>query len=125
MKKVLMIVVLLLMAGCINLPTKEELANADYGPCPEQYETIIKDYMEYVLFDSDSAKYKFGSVPYKGWMPVWDKSKPNSPFMKDAYGWIVRFSINAKNRMGAYVGYKAHLCIIKNDKIIDYQQVYE
>lgn len=45
--KVTMFVLLILIAGCATPPpTKEEIANLDYGSCPTGYEEQIKSHFK-------------------------------------------------------------------------------
>ena len=87
---------LALLSGCGTL-TPDQMANADYGPEPTEYETTITTYMERRLFDPYSAVYRFGQ-PRKGYAYV------NGTIWAPEFGWIVEAEINGKNRMGGYVG---------------------
>jgi hypothetical protein len=103
-------------AGCIPMmqemmaapmPTKEQALSADYGPYPDNYEQIVKDYFSKFLFDPYSAVYTFGTIE-RGY----DRSN------KLEFGWIVCGTINAKNRMGGYVGAKDYSVMIRYNQVI-------
>lgn len=96
------------LCGCVSNPTLSEVNNADYGPMPskELYEGKIRSYQESNLKDPDSAKYNF-SEPHKGWCKF--NGEVN-------YGWIVDYTLNAKNSYGGYVGAKPQFSFIKNTK---------
>jgi hypothetical protein len=82
---------LLLMAGCATAPTQQELAEADYGSYPSDYEQIIKNYMFTVLKDPESARYQFLNAPKTAW---------SSGFGEKKFGYVVCAYINAKNSFG-------------------------
>lgn len=95
--------------GCATAPppTREQLANADYGDPPSNHEELIKSFLSASLIDPYSAMYTFDH-PVKGWTKA----------AGEAYGWVVCGSLNAKNRFGGYVGAKPFYVMIKNNKII-------
>ncbi|MGP9420775.1 hypothetical protein ACT3RT_17475 [Ewingella sp. AOP9-I1-14] len=107
MKKILLVIAVSFLAGCVSNPNPVEVSNADYGvkPSKELYELKIKSYQEERLKDPDSAKYHFGE-PHKGWC------KFNGMVN---YGWIIDYSLNAKNSYGGYVGAKPQFAFIKNE----------
>lgn len=106
MKKLLCLISLSVLAGCVSNPTAMEINNGDYGAVPnkELYEAKIKSYQEARLKDPDSAKYRF-SEPHKGWCKF--DGKVN-------YGWIIDYTLNAKNSYGGYVGQKPQFAFVKN-----------
>ena len=117
MKKRGMIIIsgllLLFLSGCATMPTQKELSALDYGPpLTINYQTVIKDHFEEVLFDPYSAHYKF-ETPQR----YWYKEPPL--FGNKLYaGYMVFVGVNAKNRMGGYVGMKRHGFLFKNNQII-------
>jgi hypothetical protein len=96
-----------LLAGCATKPTNQEMASADYGPYPGGYEQIIKSYMQSVLKDPDSARYRFKNSPTK----AWDGTGGTK------YGYVVCVLINSKNSFGGYVGDRMTYFIINNDRV--------
>ena len=110
MKKSLVLFALIaLVSGCATPPTQEELASADYGQYPSDYEQIIKGYMQATLKDPDSARYQFLNPPKTGW----------NGFGGKKFGYIVCAYINAKNSYGGYVGNRMSYFMIKNGRVID------
>ncbi len=83
------------LAGCglHATPTAQQLADADYGPPPENYEELVRGAFSTVLFDPYSAVYQF-IPPSQGWF---------SQYSAIQFGWRVCGTVNAKNRFGAYV----------------------
>lgn len=104
--------VAILLAGCASKPTPQDLASADYGTYPSDYEEIVKKYMDMRLKDPDSARYEFINSPKTGWNS-WGGRK---------YGYIVCALVNAKNSYGGYTGSQIYYFMIKNGRVIDSQE---
>jgi hypothetical protein len=105
-----------LFSGCATLakaPTDEEIFAADYGPKPEHPQETIKDYFKFKLYDPTSALWDF-SIPKTGWR--------SSTLQSPIYGWRVFTRINAKNRLGAYVGWDTYVFLLRGDEIVDAQR---
>ena len=95
------LLILSVFIGCASAPTAEDIKSADYGPHPDNYEQIIKDYFSTKLFDPYTAKYTFTN-PRKGYNRLGGLK----------YGWYVCGTVNAKNRFGGYVGAKPFYVLI-------------
>lgn len=111
---------ILLLAGCATMPTQQEIANLDYGALLTiDYESVIKDYFEKVLFDPYSAHYNF-DYPQTYWLK-------QPPLLGGGIyaGYMVFVSVNAKNRMGGYVGMKEYGFLFKNNQTIKILQPEE
>src|SRR2546430_16688295 len=52
-----------LTGGCKSPPTQSEMAAYDYGPRPESYEKLIRDYLWPKLLDPGSAIVEFKAGP--------------------------------------------------------------
>ena len=90
------------------------IANANYGPVPENAEQLVKDFMSNTLKDPFTAQYQFRGLPYKAYIRV-------APIMggKPAkFGYIQEAMINAKNSYGAYVGWKPYRVFIADGQAI-------
>lgn len=103
----------LLLSGCLSAPPQKEIANADFGKYPSNYESTIEHYMRQFLKDPDSVKYEYVIYPRKSWY-VGGLLGPSGT----SYGYAVCAKINAKNSFGGYTGSKIHYFLIKNDRII-------
>ena len=94
----LLVVVAGLMTGCVTSPTNSEV-KANCGECPANYQEQIKAHHEKTLYDPYSAKYQFSTpkIGYRtnGWLLGGE--------VRD-YGYWVAYTLNAKNRLGGYVG---------------------
>ena len=77
------------------------------GPFPEQYKERLFEQLDERLFDSESARFKWGSPPAL----MWGWQNPGG-IGRRYYGWGVCFKVNAKNRFGAYVGYTPFFALL-------------
>jgi hypothetical protein len=88
----------LFVVGCVQPPSTQELASADYGEYPQDYEEIIKRYNLTMLKDPGSAIYEAWRGPSSGWASgIGTGTK---------YGWRVCVLVNAKNGFGGYTGFE-------------------
>lgn len=118
LKHVFLIVLMLVTVGCTKAPPMSEQLSAYYGPYPSNYEQIIKDKMVTVLFDPYSAQYHFEGTPSSGYYA--------RPFgAKAEYGWYGTVYINAKNRMGGYVGATKYSYLIRDGKLIVFEENFQ
>ena len=105
-------VALALLAACQSpLPTREELAALDYGPRPEDYEKIARDYLRTRLVEPDFALIEFKAGP----APLYQK---DTVLRERQYGWAVCVMINDKDRRGAYEGFYAMVLYIREGKVV-------
>src|SRR5260221_9530201 len=86
------------VAGCQSQPlSREQLAALDYGPRPEGYEKIVRDYLRTRPTEPDFALVEFKAGP----APLYQK---DTGLREGQYGWAVWGMINAKAPSGAYEG---------------------
>jgi hypothetical protein len=111
--------VLFFLSGCATPPSQQQIASLDYGSPPHNHEATIKRYFDNVLFDPYSAHYDF-ELPQQYWV----KDAPLRGGKVHA-GYFVRVGVNAKNRMGGYVGKKVYGFIIKDERIIKVMDEFE
>lgn len=109
MKPILLLIALVTITACN--PTAQQIQSANYGPFPADRVEIIKNFMADRLVDPESARYSGFTTPYQGYV---------REFADIYWGWIVEVDINAKNRIGGYVGRKRYRFVIKNDRVINY-----
>ncbi len=103
-------VVALFLAGC-GKPSSEEIASLNYGPYPHNYERIVLAYMNQILKDPVSARYSEFSSPRQFYVGNFGKIR--------YHGWIVCFTVNAKNSYGAYAGSQPYFLLIRNGQVTD------
>ena len=102
----------LLITGCsTNPPTKEEREAVNYGPRPDNYELIVRDYLRNRLTDPTTAIIEFKAGPMQFYQ--------RDTVIRDLqFGWAVCVMINDKNTRGAYDGYRAGVYYIRNAKVV-------
>lgn len=88
--------------------------NADYGPYPKEYKSIIEKYLSRILKDPDSVKISKISKPRK-------EHEIDNQFTKSAtYGYSTCVWLNAKNSYGGYTGEKVYWFLIRNNYVSSY-----
>jgi hypothetical protein len=100
-----------LIAGFVT-STKAQPAPADtsrYGPYPTNYKEIVMKWLETQLLDAGSARIEWNGDP-----------KPADLGQKGQhlYGYLVNFTVNARNRFGTYTGKQAHGALIRDGEVI-------
>ena len=104
-------IVATLVAGCKNPPTQAEMATYNYGPRPDNFEKLIRDYLWPKLLDPGNAIVDF-------------KAGPRELFQQDTtlrplqYGWGVCVVIKDKNTKGAYDDPYPMVFFIRDGKIV-------
>ena len=100
------------LGGCdTSPPTKEQMESVNYGPKPDNFQDIIRDYLRPRLTDPTAA-----IVDYK--------AGPTQMYQKDAvvrdvqFGWAVCAMVNDKNTSGAYSGFYPAVYFIRNGKVV-------
>jgi len=83
-------------AGCKAPPTKEQTSSVDYGPKPESYETIIKEYMR-TRVNMQGVIFEFRGGP----KPLYQQDTVLRPLQ---YGWGVCVFVHDK-RASAFESY--------------------
>ena len=112
MKTIVIAAILIVLSGCVSLPSPQEAAAADYGPIPTNYEEIVKTFYGNMLKDPGSAQYRNISSPRQYWL--------GDRFTGAKYGYLVCVTLNGKNSYGAYVGFKTDGLLINNDSVVLY-----
>ncbi len=113
---VITLLVLLLPTGCVNSlqsgDWQPSMVGANFGPYPENYQTIVKHWYGQHLKNPDSAKFVEITTPKEDAIVV-------DPFMKKAaYGYSVCARVKAKNNFGRYSANQKLL--IREGKVIQY-----
>ena len=105
-------IALALLGGCSSPPlTREEIAALDYGPRPENYETIVRDYLRPRLSSPGFAVIELKAGP----APLYQKDT----FLRDRqYGWAVCVMINDRDPRGAYDGFYPMVVYIRGGKVV-------
>jgi hypothetical protein len=109
--KRLLLPIALLLAACNTQVTREEMATADYGPRPNNYQEEIRSYLSLRLTDPKDAIVEFRAGPQQ----LYNRG---TPVRGEQYGWGVCVWVNDKNKSGAYDGFYPMSFVIRNEKIV-------
>ena len=101
----------LALAACDTTVTKEEMATAEYGPAPVNYQDEIKSYLSLRLTDPKQAIVEFRNEPKQLY-------QRGTGIRGEQYGWGVCVWVNDKNKQGAYDGFYPMSFIMRNEKIV-------
>ena len=82
---------------------------ARYGPNPTYYKEIIMQWLNTQLIDPDSARIEWSGDP---------KPSDMGKGSEAVSGYLVNFTVNARNRFGAYTGKQKHSVLIRNGEVI-------
>jgi hypothetical protein len=82
---------------------------ARYGSYPSNYKEIIMQWLTKQLIDPDSAHVEWDGEPKPS-----DVGKDNEAVS----GYLVNFTVNARNRFGTYTGKQKHSVLIRNGEVI-------
>ncbi len=100
------------ITACNSLPDESQLAQEDYGTYPENYELTIKAWYNKTESHPTSIFINYITKPKRYWL---------ANKLGDAwYGYLVCVTIDSKNRLGAYSGFRRDAFIIKNDMVVKY-----
>ena len=80
-----------------------------YGPYPTNYKEIIVQWLNTQLIDPDSARIEWNEEP---------KPSDVGKGSEAVSGYLVNFTVNARNRFGAYTGKQKHSVLIRNGEVI-------
>jgi hypothetical protein len=101
--------ILFLVGSLLGQPAPSPEDAARYGQYPTDYKEIIMKWLDTQLVDAASARIEWTSEP-----KATDYEKNGQHFS----GYLVSFTVNARNRFGTYTGKQQHGAIIKNGEVI-------
>jgi len=96
------------LVGSLNAQTPSS-DTTRYGPYPTNYKQIIMQWLNKQLIDPDSARIEWNGEPKPS-----DVGKGGEAVS----GYLVNFTVNARNQFGAYTGKQKHSVLIRNGEII-------
>jgi hypothetical protein len=79
------------------------------GPFPKLYKEIVWAWMQGNLVDAESAKIEWQREP-----ACTDLGQNG----QHEIGWLVNFTVNSRNRFGAYTGKQQHGVLIRNGQVV-------
>jgi hypothetical protein len=82
---------------------------ARYGPYPTLYKEIVVHWLNKQLIDPDSARIEWNEEP---------KPSDVGKGSEAVSGYLVNFTVNARNRFGTYTGKQKHSVLIRNGEVI-------
>ncbi len=107
-----LITLVLLCAGPIALVAQKGAPpeSAVYGAYPANYQEILTAWINASLVSPQNLKVKWLSEPKPGELSVGKGQKVR--------GYLVDFSVNARNVFGAYTGAQKHTALIRDGQIV-------
>lgn len=83
--------------------------SAPYGPFPTNYKEIVTTWLETQLLDPTTARIEWTTEPKPA-----DLGKEG----QHVYGYLVLFTVNARNRFGSFTGKQKHGALIRDGQVI-------
>jgi len=83
--------------------------NAVYGAYPQNYQEIITAWLNQALLDPNSLIIKWKGEPRPGELTIQGRT---------ISGFLVDFTVNARNMFGAYTGAQKHTALIRDGKVV-------
>lgn len=111
---ILLISLFLFSCATIQPPSEEQFKSADYGSYPNNHEDLVKKFMSQLLYDPYSVVYSDWLAPKKGWY--------GSRGGDYEFGYYLCFKMNAKNKLGGFVGVSPFYVFVRNGSVIRYQK---
>lgn len=110
MKALLGLLALLAVFPLTDLAQTVPPVSAGYGAYPKDYQEIITAWLGFNLVDPKSVQLKWLSEPRPGEL--------NVAKGKEVSGFLVDFSVNARNIFGAYTGAQKHTALIRDGLVV-------
>src|SRR5215472_10473245 len=113
MKSLLSVSLICAAAVGMSFPSslKAQTPSADtarYGPYPTNYKELIVQWLNKQLIDPDSARIEWDGEP---------KPTDLGKGSEAVSGYLVNFTVNARNQFGAYTGKQKHSVLIRNGEV--------
>jgi hypothetical protein len=108
--RLLLFSVLLASPSAASFAQSPPPAGAVYGAYPANYQEIITAWLNSSLVDSKGVQIKWLSEPRQGELDVGKGRK--------VAGFLVDFSVNARNIFGTYTGSQKHTALIRDGQVV-------
>ena len=105
-----MFTLLALLPGADLAQSVPPTTSASYGAYPENYQEIVTAWLNSSLTDPKSVLVKWLDKPRPGELPVGKGQKIS--------GFLVDFSVNARNVFGSYTGVQKHTALIRDGQVV-------
>jgi hypothetical protein len=99
----------MIFVGSLNAQSPPSADTARYGPYPTYYKEIVMVWLNKQLIDPDSARIEWTGDP---------KPSDVGKGSEAVSGYLVNFTVNARNRFGSYTGKQKHSVLIRNGEVI-------
>jgi hypothetical protein len=96
------------VVGSLNAQTPSA-DTTRFGPYPTNYKPIIMQWLNKQLIDPDSARIEWNGDP---------KPTDVGKGSEAVAGYLVNFTVNARNQFGTYTGKQKHSVLIRNGEVI-------
>lgn len=80
-----------------------------YGAYPENYQEIVTAWLNTSMVDHESIRLKFLGAPKPGVLAVGNQK---------VAGYLVEFSVNARNIFGAFTGSQKHVALVRDGQVL-------
>lgn len=110
MKLPFVILALLALLPVVALAQSPPPVSADYGAYPANYRELITAWLDSNLVDPNDVKIEWLSEPKPGELTVRKGLKVS--------GFLVDFSVNARNVFGTHTGAQKHTALIRDGQVV-------
>ena len=100
------------LLGACAVATATETPPPDpalYGPYPTNYKEIVTKWLQTQLIDPSSSRIEWKADPQPA-----DLGKKG----EHLYGYLVNFTVNARNRFGTFTGKQEHGALIRKGEVV-------
>jgi hypothetical protein len=112
MTRLLAVLAVAPMAGCQSPPlSPAQIASLDYGPRPDNYESLVRDYLKPRLNEPDYALIEVKAGP----SPLYQTETLSR---ERQYGWAVCAMVNERDWRGTYGELYPVVVYIRNGKVV-------
>jgi hypothetical protein len=101
---------LLALLPAADLAQSVPPVSAGYGAYPANYQEIVTTWLNSSLVDPKSVMIKWLGEPRPGELPVGKGQKVS--------GFLVDFTVNARNIFGTYTGTQKHTALIRDGQVV-------
>lgn len=102
----------LALAVCAPQTTPAQSPTPDsptYGAYPENYQELVTAWLNASMVDHESIRLKFLGAPKPGVLAVGNQK---------VAGYLVEFSVNARNIFGAFTGSQKHTALVRDGQVL-------
>lgn len=100
------------LLACVASSRAQQIppANSVYGAYPTNYKEIVTNWLNSALVDPKSVKIDWLGEPHPGELAVGQGKQVN--------GFLVDFTVNARNIFGAYTGAQRHTALVRDGQVV-------